>query len=183
MAIRPPSSPTPRCSPSEPLGRRCRRRQIRSAHHANLSRAGEQPERGLPGRRGRKARGARPASPRRRQAAGGASSSDGHAVDLWRCRSSGGCLMTLLRSCEQDGEKRAAAARAVDEVEDGMVLGLGSGSTAAFAVEAVAARIAKGLRVVAIPSSETTADLGAAARRAAHQLCQTSPYRCHHRWR
>jgi ribose 5-phosphate isomerase A len=67
--------------------------------------------------------------------------------------------MTLLRSREQDREKRAAAARAVAEVEDDMVLGLGSGSTAAFAVEAVAARIATGLRVVAIPSSETTADL------------------------
>ena len=31
----------------------------------------------------------RPISPRRRQPAGGASSSDGHAVDLWRCRGSG----------------------------------------------------------------------------------------------
>jgi ribose 5-phosphate isomerase A len=67
--------------------------------------------------------------------------------------------MTLLHSCEQDGEKRAAAARAVEEVKDGMVLGLGSGSTAAFAVEALAARIVKGLRVVAIPSSEATAAL------------------------
>ena len=67
--------------------------------------------------------------------------------------------MTLLQSCEQDGEKRAAAARAVEEVEDGMVLGLGSGSTAAFAVEAMAARVAKGLRVAAIPSSEATAAL------------------------
>lgn len=67
--------------------------------------------------------------------------------------------MTLLQSCEQDGEKRAAAARAVAEAEDDMVLGPGSGSTAAFAVEALAARIAKGLRVVAIPSSDTTADL------------------------
>jgi len=67
--------------------------------------------------------------------------------------------MTLLQSCEQDCEKRAAAARAVEEVEDGMVLGLGSGSTAAFAVEAVAARVAKGLRVAAIPSSEATTAL------------------------
>jgi ribose 5-phosphate isomerase A len=67
--------------------------------------------------------------------------------------------MTLLQSCEQDGQKRAAAARAIEEVEDGMVLGLGSGSTAAFAVEALAARIAKGLRVAAIPSSEATAAL------------------------
>ena len=40
-----------------------------------------------------------------------------------------------------------------------MVLGLGSGSTAAFAVEALAARIAKGLRVAGIPTSEKTAAL------------------------
>ena len=52
-----------------------------------------------------------------------------------------------------------AAVRAIEEVEDGMVVGLGSGSTAAFAVEALAARIAKGLRVVGIPTSETTAAL------------------------
>jgi ribose 5-phosphate isomerase A len=64
-----------------------------------------------------------------------------------------------LSSSEQDGPKRAAAARAVEEVEDGMVLGLGSGSTAAFAVEALAVRIAKGLRVVGIPTSERTAAL------------------------
>jgi len=60
---------------------------------------------------------------------------------------------------EQDGQKRAAAARAVEEAEDGMVVGLGNGSTAAFAVEALAARIAKGLRVVGIPTSEKTAAL------------------------
>jgi ribose 5-phosphate isomerase A len=80
-------------------------------------------------------------------------------VDLWRCRRNGGCLMTLVQSYEQDGEKRAAAARAIEEVKDGMILGLGSGSTAAFAVEAVAARVAKGLRVAAIPSSDATAAL------------------------
>jgi ribose 5-phosphate isomerase A len=40
-----------------------------------------------------------------------------------------------------------------------MVVGLGSGSTTAFAVEAVAARVASGLRVVVIPSSEATAAL------------------------
>jgi len=38
-----------------------------------------------------------------------------------------------------------------------MVIGLGSGSTAAFAVEALALRAAQGLRVVAIPTSEKTA--------------------------
>jgi ribose 5-phosphate isomerase A len=40
-----------------------------------------------------------------------------------------------------------------------MVVGLGSGSTASFAVEALALRIATGLRIVAIPTSEKTAAL------------------------
>jgi ribose 5-phosphate isomerase A len=56
--------------------------------------------------------------------------------------------------------KRLAAATAVAEVEDGMVLGLGSGSTAMLALEALAARIAgERLRVVGIPTSEKTAAL------------------------
>lgn len=65
--------------------------------------------------------------------------------------------MSQTSNPEQDHLKRLAAEAAVAEVEDGMVLGLGSGSTAAFAVEALAARVAKGLDVVAIPTSERTA--------------------------
>lgn len=40
-----------------------------------------------------------------------------------------------------DVEKRAAAARAAQLVEDGMVVGLGSGSTAEYAIEALGQRI------------------------------------------
>jgi ribose 5-phosphate isomerase A len=58
---------------------------------------------------------------------------------------------------ERDRLKRAAALRAIEEVRDGMVLGLGTGSTAAFVVEALGARVATGLRVVGIPTSERTA--------------------------
>jgi ribose 5-phosphate isomerase A len=58
---------------------------------------------------------------------------------------------------ERDRLKRAAALRAVEEVEDGMVLGLGTGSTAAFVVEGLGARVAQGLRIVGIPTSERTA--------------------------
>jgi ribose 5-phosphate isomerase A len=58
---------------------------------------------------------------------------------------------------ERDRLKRAAAVRALDEVADGMVLGLGTGSTAAFFVEALAARVKAGLRIVGIPTSERTA--------------------------
>ena len=57
----------------------------------------------------------------------------------------------------RDELKRAAALRAIQEVEDGMVLGLGTGSTAAFVVEGLANRVAGGLRVVGIPTSERTA--------------------------
>src|SRR5690348_18350260 len=57
----------------------------------------------------------------------------------------------------RDELKRVAAMRAIDEVEDGMVLGLGTGSTAAFVIEGLARRVAAGLRVVGIPTSERTA--------------------------
>ncbi|MFL5335260.1 MAG: ribose 5-phosphate isomerase A [Geminicoccaceae bacterium] len=56
--------------------------------------------------------------------------------------------------------KRLAAVAAVGEVESGMVLGLGSGSTAKLALEELAARIARErLRIVGIPTSENTAML------------------------
>lgn len=56
-----------------------------------------------------------------------------------------------------DRLKRTAAARAVEEIADGMVVGLGSGSTATMALELLAERVAKGLRVIGIPTSEGTA--------------------------
>jgi ribose 5-phosphate isomerase A len=60
-------------------------------------------------------------------------------------------------SVDRDQLKRAAALRAVEEVQDGMVVGLGTGSTAAHVVEGLAARVAGGLQVVGIPTSERTA--------------------------
>ena len=57
---------------------------------------------------------------------------------------------------DRDSLKRAAAERAVALVTDGMVLGLGSGSTAEIAVELLAQRVAAGLDVVGIPTSERT---------------------------
>ena len=67
-------------------------------------------------------------------------------------------------AADRDALKRAAAEAAVELVQDGMVVGLGTGSTAAFAVEALAARHRQGLRFVGIPTSErTTAQAAAAA--------------------
>jgi ribose 5-phosphate isomerase A len=59
--------------------------------------------------------------------------------------------------------KRAAAEAAVQMVENDMVVGLGSGSTAAFAVEALARRHREGLHFVGIPTSEHTAAQAEAA--------------------
>ncbi len=58
---------------------------------------------------------------------------------------------------QQDREKRLAAAAAVREVEDGMRLGLGSGSTALHAVRLLGERVQKGLRITGVPTSRETA--------------------------
>lgn len=55
-----------------------------------------------------------------------------------------------------DELKRQAAARALEDVRDGMKLGLGTGSTAKHFVELLGARVRSGLRVVGVPTSETT---------------------------
>lgn len=58
---------------------------------------------------------------------------------------------------DQDAGKQAAAARALDFVTPGMRLGLGTGSTAAAFVALLGRRVAEGLDVVGVPTSERTA--------------------------
>jgi ribose 5-phosphate isomerase A len=53
--------------------------------------------------------------------------------------------------------KRAAAESAVTQVQDGMIVGLGSGTTATLAVNALGRRVREGLRIAGIPTSERTA--------------------------
>jgi ribose 5-phosphate isomerase A len=55
-----------------------------------------------------------------------------------------------------DDLKGQAALAALDLVEDGMKLGLGTGSTAARFVDALGRRVASGLRIVCVPTSEAT---------------------------
>src|SRR5579864_1099770 len=55
--------------------------------------------------------------------------------------------------------KQAAAESAAAQVSDGMIVGLGSGSTAALAVQALGRRVREGLRITGIPTSERTAAL------------------------
>lgn len=58
-----------------------------------------------------------------------------------------------------DSLKRAAAREAVTLVEDGMVVGLGSGTTSELFLEALAERVAAGLRITAVPTSERVASM------------------------
>lgn len=55
-----------------------------------------------------------------------------------------------------DDLKRQAAARALDFVQDGMKLGLGTGSTARHFVELLGMRVRDGLKVIGVPTSEAT---------------------------
>jgi ribose 5-phosphate isomerase A len=52
--------------------------------------------------------------------------------------------------------KRAAAERAIPLVEDGMRLGIGTGSTAAAFIKLLGERVRAGLKVTGVPTSEAT---------------------------
>jgi ribose 5-phosphate isomerase A len=58
---------------------------------------------------------------------------------------------------DRDRQKQEAAEAAAALVQDGMVVGLGTGSTATFAIAALIRRVRVGLRIVAIPTSERSA--------------------------
>ncbi|WP_321341472.1 ribose-5-phosphate isomerase RpiA [Breoghania sp.] len=58
-----------------------------------------------------------------------------------------------------DELKRASAEAALEEVRSGMKLGIGTGSTAEFFVRALAEKVAGGLDVIGVPTSERTAAL------------------------
>jgi len=56
-------------------------------------------------------------------------------------------------------EKQLAAARSVEFIEDGMTVGLGSGSTARYFVRELGERVRNGLKVRGIPTSHKTSKL------------------------
>jgi ribose 5-phosphate isomerase A len=61
-----------------------------------------------------------------------------------------------VRAMTADAWKQQAAEQALGHVEDGMVLGLGTGSTAARFVDLVGRRVKDGLKVTCVPTSEAT---------------------------
>ena len=60
-----------------------------------------------------------------------------------------------------DEFKQSAAEKALELVSDGMLIGLGSGSTATFFVEGLGRLVGDGLKVHSVPSSRATAELAA----------------------
>jgi ribose 5-phosphate isomerase A len=65
---------------------------------------------------------------------------------------------------KQDQLKAAAAETAAAQLRDGMIVGLGTGSTAAFAIDAIGRRVVEGLRIIGVPTSQHTAEQAAALR-------------------
>lgn len=57
----------------------------------------------------------------------------------------------------QDNDKRLAARAATAEIRDGMLVGLGTGSTAAHAIAAIGEQVAAGLRITAVATSDASA--------------------------
>jgi len=57
--------------------------------------------------------------------------------------------------------KQAAAEKALELVQDGMLLGLGSGSTARFFTEGVGRLVADGMKLRCVPTSRVTAEMAA----------------------
>lgn len=64
-------------------------------------------------------------------------------------------------SNEIDREKESAARASLQYVKDGDVVGLGTGSTAAFMVRALAEKVRAGLKIVGVPTSKRTGELAA----------------------
>jgi ribose 5-phosphate isomerase A len=59
-------------------------------------------------------------------------------------------------------DKRLAARAAVAEIRQGMLVGLGTGSTAAHAIEAIGEQVAAGLRITAVATSQASAAMAGA---------------------
>ncbi len=67
--------------------------------------------------------------------------------------------MSTQEQLSRDNAKQLAARRALEFVEDGMTVGLGSGTTATFFIELLGQQVKEGFRVRAIASSRASEDL------------------------
>ena len=60
---------------------------------------------------------------------------------------------------DQTNGKKSAAQNAVEQIQDGMVVGLGSGSTTRIAIEMLGLRVRNGLKIKSVSSSQASAKL------------------------
>jgi ribose 5-phosphate isomerase A len=89
-----------------------------------------------------------------------------NADDPGRSTAQTGAADVAIRTASENdiaARKRAAARTAVAEIEDGMLVGLGTGSTANFAIAALGERVTEGLRVTTVATSLATARIAEAA--------------------
>ena len=69
-----------------------------------------------------------------------------------------------MTTANLDDLKRQAAIKSVEYVRDGMVVGLGTGSTAKHMIVALGERVKKGLKIKGVPTSKETARLAKKAK-------------------
>lgn len=68
----------------------------------------------------------------------------------------------MMPTEERDRAKYASGVKAIETyLRDGMVVGLGSGTTSHWMVRALAPRVREGLKVIGVPTSKATRDLAA----------------------
>jgi ribose 5-phosphate isomerase A len=67
----------------------------------------------------------------------------------------------MMGTTAMEQEKQEAARRSLTFVKDGYVVGLGTGSTASYAISLLGERVREGLNILAIPTSVKSRDLAA----------------------
>jgi ribose 5-phosphate isomerase A len=70
-----------------------------------------------------------------------------------------GAKLEVAEMDTREAEKAAAGRKSLDFIEDGMVVGLGTGSTAKYAIEFLGERVRNGLKIRGIPTSNGSAEL------------------------
>ncbi|MEI9886519.1 MAG: ribose-5-phosphate isomerase RpiA [Rhizomicrobium sp.] len=80
-----------------------------------------------------------------------------------------------MTATDQNALKRAAAAKALDYVSEGMKLGLGTGSTAEVFLDLLSPRVRGGLKLLCVPTSERTAQKARALGFALASLDELTP--------
>lgn len=67
--------------------------------------------------------------------------------------------LRFMSTYDQDAAKRDAALQAIPLVQDGMLLGIGTGSTVKYFIEALGKKVQAGLRVKCVPTSHASRHL------------------------